>query len=511
MNFEIVSGNGSVLSPRLTFGGEAETVLTSTTTPGPVLVEARVLESADTIEVVYLDVIVTLSANPRSIVADGTSTSTITADITDKNGTALSDDTEVEFKIIEGTGSIGSPRLTANGKATTTLTSNTIPGRVLIEARSINSVDTTEVAYKGIKVTLSADTTAIVANGLSSTTIVASVADDNGTSLSDGTEVIFNILPGGSGSVLSPSFTVGGTAMTKLTSSTTPDTVRVEAQVVNSRDTIAVVFKEIFLILTANPTDILSNGASTSTITALLKDADSNPVVSSEIQFSSTLGVIPRSAITDANGIATVNLRGERTEGIATVTARHSNIRTTVEVSIVKGQPASIVLKSVSATSIGIRGSSDNEVSEMVFEVQDDQGNRVGDGVRITFTIEGKTSAIVDGVTTQGGEFLTPTETATVGGLARMTLNSGIVAGTVRIIATAIVGSDTVESGPVPIAIHGGPPDQAHFSLAVNPLNLAGLVKFGLVSMITAFVFDEFSNPVPQGTSVQFQTLAGGI
>ena len=91
----------------------------------------------------------------------------------------------------------------------------------------------------------------------------------------------------------------------------------------------------------------------------------------------------------------------------------------------------------------------------------------------------------------------------------RTTLNSGTVAGAVQVKAN-VAGQAIIKAIPVLIAIHGGHPDSAHFSLRSSPLNIAGLVTLREAN-VTAFIGDKFSNIVRPGTAVQFQSKYGII
>jgi hypothetical protein len=110
-----------------------------------------------------------------------------------------------------------------------------------------------------------------------------------------------------------------------------------------------------------------------------------------------------------------------------------------------------------------------------------------------------------------GGEVLNPPSAETdANGRVAVTITSGTKAGAVQVEARAQVRNVTIAAAPVPIAIHGGLPDQSHFSIAFEQLNFAGWIYYGLTNRITAFVGDKYSNPVPPGTVVQFRS-SGGI
>ena len=213
------------------------------------------------------------------------------------------------------------------------------------------------------------------------------------------------------------------------------------------------------------------------------------------------MGTLPGTATTDASGVAVNVLKTGEQTGRAEVLVWYGALAETTYVDIipVKGlAPASIVFVSADPPEIGVRGSGDNEISVLTFEVKDEEGNPVADGTLVLFTLEGGLDAAVSD------------SARTLDGRVRAVLRSGTKAGTVRVIAR-VAERPEVSSGAISVAVHGGPPDEGHFSLAVEKLNIAGRVYSGLTDRITAYVFDQYSNPVPEGTSVYFSTTGGGI
>ena len=89
-----------------------------------------------------------LTASPAAIPADGFSTSTLTAAVSDQYDNKAADGTEVTFAT--DLGSLGSSTITkatANGVATATLTAGTTPGIAIITATSDSASDRTEVTF----------------------------------------------------------------------------------------------------------------------------------------------------------------------------------------------------------------------------------------------------------------------------------------------------------------------------------------------------------------------------
>ncbi|GMQ81488.1 MAG: hypothetical protein BMS9Abin05_0920 [Rhodothermia bacterium] len=171
----------------------------------------------------------------------------------------------------------------------------------------------------------------------------------------------------------------------------------------------------------------------------------------------------------------------------------------------VSGLASNILLLEQSASSIGVIESGSEEVAVIQFQVADSLGRPV---------ILNKSTAVnfSFGVQPGGGEFLHPLNAETDNnGIVTVNLSSGTRAGVVQIIAETSVEGRLIRSIPVAISIHGGLPDQTHFSIGPDKKNFPGLLRYGLVDPIAVIVGDKYSNPVRQGTSVYFDTNFGVI
>ncbi|MEX0681026.1 MAG: invasin domain 3-containing protein [Balneolales bacterium] len=163
----------------------------------------------------------------------------------------------------------------------------------------------------------------------------------------------------------------------------------------------------------------------------------------------------------------------------------------------------SIRLISVTPENIFVNGTGGPENAEFEFEVQDSSGRPLGlsNAVDVTFRF---------GSHPDGGEYLHPASVKTDGqGRVAVNLNSGTKAGTVQIIAE--VDGTAINSRPVRITIHSGLPDQDHFAIISENLNIPGFHIFGGSTFITALVGDKYGNIVSPGTSVYFTTDGGFI
>jgi hypothetical protein len=169
------------------------------------------------------------------------------------------------------------------------------------------------------------------------------------------------------------------------------------------------------------------------------------------------------------------------------------------------GDPVSIFLAAVSFTTIGVKESGSTETTQITFVVQDSAGVPIDidHSVLVEFRL---------GAGPGGGEFLSPQSIETnFSGQASVNLTSGTKAGAVQVIAEVHLPTETLTSLPVPITIHGGLPDNDHFSIAPNVVNFPGYNIFGLEDIIVAFVGDKYANPVRPETAVYFTTTGGII
>jgi hypothetical protein len=171
----------------------------------------------------------------------------------------------------------------------------------------------------------------------------------------------------------------------------------------------------------------------------------------------------------------------------------------------VSGNPASIVLISTSAQSIGVKESGSVESAYVIFEVQDSSGNSVDINNSVLVNLK-------FGQCPGGGEYINPSSVKTnASGQVTVSVSSGTKAGVVQCIAEIEFNSKKIISKPVNIAIHGGLPDQDHFSLAPVYLNIPGWDEILNTETITAIVGDKYANPVKPKTAVYFTTTGGII
>jgi len=451
---------------------------------------------------------------------DGTFSLKVAALVSDVNGNPAPDGTLVYFGADGAVGVIESPVATSGGKATTLFTYPVSEAgkRVEIRAQSGGISESIEITIPGFSgtvadVTLTVKPDVLLGNGEESAEVEALVTDTDGNPVGD-VLVTFEA----EGGRIAPSAVTGPQFLNKYYGTPNPDwgvarvtlvsepvredrRIRVVARAGGKESApVVVTFKGIELSVRPDRS-IVRAGEEVVLRTTLKESATHTPISGALLRFGTSLGTLPGTATTDASGVAVNVLKTGEETGRAEVMVWYGALAETTYVDVIPAKglaPASISFISADPPEVGVRGSGDNEFSVLTFEVRDEEGNPVADGTLVLFSLEGGLDATV-------------TDSArTLDGKVRAVLRSGTKAGTVRVIAR-VAERPEVSSGAIPVSVHGGPPDKDHFSLAVEKLNIAGRVYSGLTDRITAYVFDRYSNPVPEGTSVYFSTTGGGI
>jgi len=473
---------------------------------------------------------ITLTAGSSSLIADGASSTTITAQLLTSTGAPAADGTVVTFttdlgrfdtsgaKSISATTSQGTSSVTVPfisepgvvGTATVVATAEGIPQSLTIDFVAAVPPPTPPPTVAGI--TMEAGVDSLVANGTSSTLIAAILISTSGTPVPDGVTVNFLTDLGRfttDGAKTATATTSGGTGTALVPFISEQNVIGTATIVAN----VAAVAQSLQIALTGAgaPARIILSAdsttisiAGTTGISAQVLDADGNNVADgTAVNFATNVagtGVTP--VVTTTNGVATAIFSAGTKSGVATITATANSASAAISITIQAGDPGSLEFVSADPTLIGVRGSALPQKSTITFRVRDQNGNPVDDGTLVTFTL-------ISGL--GGGEFISPTTAGTLAGLVSTVLTSGTVAGPVRILASVTVGTTTLTSSSTNVSITGGPPSGAHIGVAPAFRNIAGLVTQGIICPLTAIVGDRFGNPVPQNTAVSFFTNGGVV
>lgn len=265
----------------------------------------------------------------------------------------------------------------------------------------------------------------------------------------------------------------------------------------------------------------LSAGATT-VIRVDITGTDGQPYLPPlNVEFtSSCASATPALAVIDSNvvsigGVAQATYRADGCVGTDAITATvvtggdAKSISTTVPVT--ESVTGSIEFVSSSTTSIALKGTGGvgrTETAILQFRIKDENGNPdPQEFVRFQLS------------TDVGGLLLDPVEAhSNNDGLVQTVIRAGDVPGVVRVIAihgpedgNPDNNSNRISSVSDLLTLSTGLPDNDSFTVSPAHLNVEGLDYNGEDSVVTVFLADHQNNPVPDGTSVFFQTEGGAI
>jgi len=368
--------------------------------------------------------VLSVDAADSVLVADGASTTTITASVQDSAGNGVANET-VSFSTSGGT--VDATALTdASGLATVIYRSPVNPlgvPVVRVEARTRNLVAADTLRLLGVRLSLSVQPDTLAADGISQATITAKLETEAGSPVP-----FVSVDFGATLGVLSEARVqtdVTGQASVVYTSVASPsDLAGVE---VRARASGLDASKEIRLLgvqvlLSVSPDTIAADGNAQATIRVALHRTDGVVIPNGIVAFETSLGTLSSPLVeTDNEGVAQSILVAGTDAGKATISATYGvGLRKLGAVAFVKGPPTSIVLVSVEPPSIGVRSAGANEPAIVTFEVRDDRGNTVADGQPVLFQLDAPDSVLTPGlpgvppafVAVEGEELIGPERTA---------------------------------------------------------------------------------------------------
>jgi hypothetical protein len=227
---------------------------------------------------------------------------------------------------------------------------------------------------------------------------------------------------------------------------------------------------------------------------------------------SSGKAVLTSSVFTGTGGIATASYRDNGCGGNDLVTASVSGLATASStLSIAVPTAGSIQFVSATPTNITLKGTGGagrQESSQVIFKVVDTGGNPLSASQTVNFSL----STSVGGISFSNGLTTSSASSDPQTGQAVVTVQAGTISTPVRVLAsTTGAGGVTLSTQSDQLTVTTGIPDQASFSLSASTLNIEGLDYDGTTTVLTARLADHFSNPVPDGTAVNFIAEGGSI
>lgn len=524
---EVFTDLGSIGAATHTGNGVYSATLTSGTTPGTAAITGKVnTETIGNPTTVIFEGPASkdtsqITASPTNIHADGTSTSTITVQLKDGagNNRTTGGDT-VELTTSAGTFTMPSPPPTCssdcpatdngNGTYTLVLKAPAAPATAIITGKvnTANIVDTAQVVFRRVadpaKSQITADPTQLTADGTSTSTITVQLKDASDQNVTSGGDTV--TLTTNRGALTPVTDNGNGTYTATLTSSTTSGTATISG-IVNTQaitDTASVLFvappSKATSTITASPTSIVADGASTSTITVQLKDAGGSniPVGGATVTLATNRGSL--SPVTDqANGTYTATLTSSGTPGLANITGTVGGEVIDDDANVTFTAPSSPANTTItpSAASIVANGVSTSTITVQVKDTDNVNVTNGGETVRLstdkgTFTGSCTTAC-------------TPADNAN--GTYSMVLTSSTTVGTATV--TGTLNGVTIGDNAT-VTFTPGPASLSKSTITATP---ASIVANGVEeSVIKVELIDANDNPLTSsGGTVVLNTTGGTL
>lgn len=462
-----------------------------------------------------------ITATPTSIPADGASTSTITVELRDASGAALT--TGGHAVVLATTaGTIGSVTDNGNGTYTATLTasstavtatvSGTVNGAAITDTAEVTFTALAPVATRlvfgqqpsnaqaGATISPAVTVRAVDESGATATGFTGNITIAIGTNPSSGTlsgtttvAAAAGVATFGNLSIDRPgagyTLTASATGLTGVTSTAFSITTGPPSTATST--------------ITASPTSVPANGASTSTVTVQLRDAAGNPLTS---------GGAAVELFTTAGTFGPVTDRGDGTY-TGTLTAPSSTSTTTATIRGAVG--GALITDTATVTFTGVAPSA----NRLVFGQQptsEQAGTAISPPVTVRAVDSGgaTVTSFTGNVTISiaanpgGGSLSGTTTVAAVSGVATFGTLSINRAGSGYTLTAAATGLTGVTSAP--FAITPGPPSGATSTITAAPTSVPA--DGASSSTITVELRDAAGNRLTAGGSaVALSTTAGTL
>ena len=403
---------------------------------------------------------ISVSLSPTTITANGTSSTTASATVTDGTMTGVPGDTVV-FTSSDMGENVSSTTDNGDGTYTATITSSTTVGTPTITATDSTSTlsgtaTLTQSAGPAATVAVALSPTSIIADGTSTTTATATVKDAEGHLLpsesvgftsSDTGDKVSGTTNAGSGTytaVITSSTTVGSPTITATDGAASGAATL--TQTAGSAATVTVAL---------NPTSVIANGTATTTATATVKDAEGNPLPAETVTFKSSDSGDKVSTTTNAgSGTYTAVITSSTTVGTPTITATDGGASGAATLTQTAGSAATVtvalnptsVIANGTATTTATATVKDAEAHLLPTETVAFTSSDTGDKVSATTNAgSGTYTAVITSSTTVGTPTITATD-GTVSGTATLTQTAGPAATVTVVVSPAVIVADGIST-----------------------------------------------------------------
>ncbi|TQV86853.1 invasin domain 3-containing protein [Aliikangiella coralliicola] len=413
----------------------------------------------------------TINAAPTTVVADGSSISTITVQLIDAQGNNLGSGGDTVTLAVTGSGVLSTVIDNGDGTYSASLTNSiieivTVTGTVNGSAITDNAVVTfTSGSPDASQTTIDASPSNLTADGVSVSTVTVQVKDAQGNDLSSGGDTVVLTVSGSA--TLSAVTDNGDGTYTATLTSTVAEVVTVNGTLNGTAITDAAMVTFVAgapdattSTISASPTTVTADGTSISTITVQIKDAQGNNLAigGDTVVLTATGSASLTAVIDNANGTYSATISNTVAEPVTiNGTLNGMPITDNALVTFVAGSADSIqstinaVPASVTADGISL--------STVTVQAKDSQGNDLTTGGD-TVVLASTGSALLSGVSDNGNGSYTATVTNTVSEVVTVTgtINSNNMTNQATVTFTPGAvgqGATTIAAAPTDVAADG--------------------------------------------------------
>jgi hypothetical protein len=402
----------------------------SSTAGSPVFTATDTTDSvtvAQTATVTFLSAAVsaansTVSASPTSVAADGSTTSTVTVTVKDSSSAAISGKT-VTLAKTSGPGSPvidpSSATTDGSGIATFTVQSTTAGADVFTAtADSVAITQTATVTFTAGAVsagvsTVVASPAIVPADGVASSTVTVTLKDANSNPVTNKTVTL--VSDRGATDTISaasgPSSASGVVTftVTSLTAGGSVFTATGDGVALSTTPGVTFGASAAASTVVADPTSVLADGTTTSTITVTLKDGSNNAIPNKTVTLVSSRGatdtIADASGVSDVSGVVTFTVKSstagspvftatDTTDGVTvtqTATVTFTVGAVSAAQSTVAASPASVMANGTSTSTITVtlKDANNNLIAGKTVTLD----HTSGPGTPVITTLSGTTSA----------------------------------------------------------------------------------------------------------------------
>jgi hypothetical protein len=267
------------------------------------------------------------------------------------------------------------------------------------------------------------------------------------------------------------------------------------------------------------------DGTSLTPVTITVKRG-TDPAAGVALNVSTTLGSLGASgtassatAVTGADGTAVVQFRASATPGVATITAALASVpAVSLSTTVTMPTLGQLRLQLLQHNVMGVKGSGYRETNILRVLATDAEENPYPAGLVVRFEHqklgESQLSLPAASCSPAAASCVAYQATTDASGIAQVNLSSGMIAGTLSVVAVAPLTGQTYTFPNV--AVIGAKANAANFSVVCSPRNIPALAETDCSSSLVdapfncvALLKDRYQNVLGTPTQVTFKSEAG--